>query len=134
MTIAPFHSDLPAGRQRYLALGRYYADAIGQIRQRGLPAAIEAAQAMAGATQPRYIARGLLQAATTSGVVPSFRIASYPRRRFEDGAPVIDRVVEIPRLTWRFRGHRQVGAIEWVPVFGATNRGAAPAIRRPLPV
>lgn len=130
--ITKFQSDL-SGRQRYLAFGRHYADAIAQIRERGLDAALEAVACMGGATQRKGIARGLVKSVEKIGTVPAFRITGHTRRRFEDGATVVDRIVEIPSLTWHFKGRQQVGVIEWLPIFSATDRRGAPALWRPLP-
>jgi hypothetical protein len=39
--IRQFESSLPAGRQRMLALGRHYHEALAEVARRGLPAALE---------------------------------------------------------------------------------------------
>ena len=132
--IAKFESTLPPGRQRYLALGRYYADAVNQIRERGLEAALELVATMGGATQRKSIARGLVKLVDEIGAVPPHRVVEHPRRRWQDGAPVVDRVVVIPGMTWKFRGRKQIAAFEWVPMFSATDRQGAPVFRHPLPV
>jgi hypothetical protein len=131
--ITKFESDLPAGRQRYLALGRHYAAAIAEIQVRGFEAALEAVDTMGGAAQRMTIARSLVVAASKLGEVPAYRVIDYPRRRGEDGAAVVDRMIEIPELTWEFRGRRQVGRIVWLPMLAVTDRGDAPAIQAALP-
>lgn len=132
--ITAFQSILPAGRQRYLALGHHYADVIKQIRERGMDAALEVIATMGGVRQPKSIAQSLVKAAGQMDTVPAYRITEHFRRRSADGAQVVVRVVEIPHLTWEFRGNRQIGKIEWLPMFFATDRRRAPVIRRPLPV
>jgi len=122
--IEKFQSDMPAGRQRYLALGRHYAAAIQQIRERGLPAALEAVDCMGGVTQRVSIARSLLRAVARAGDVPAYKILD----RIVNGG--LEKTVLIPHLTWKYtrnaRGQRdrQVGKIEWLPMFSAYRRPA----------
>lgn len=131
--ITKFQSDLPAGRARFLARGRHYADAVNQIAERGLEAALEATAILGGVRQPKGLARSLVKAVAKSGPVPAHRISRRARRRYEDGAPVIDIVVETPQLTWKYRGDRQIGMIEWLPAFVVTDHCSAPVLRSPLP-
>lgn len=131
--IAPFKSDLPVGRQRALALGGHYAAAVDQIRTRGLEAALEAVDCMGGVTHRRGIARGLVQLVAKAGAVDPYRIVDHPHNRSGDGAAVVTRLVLIPNLSWEYRGRQQVAKLEWVPMFGATDRRGSPPLCRPLP-
>lgn len=122
MTITKFNSDLPCGRQRYLAFGAHYADAAHQIRARGLPAALELVATLGGVGQRMGIARSLVKAVEKAGELSAYRIERSAR-----GA-----MVSVPNLSWRWKGRgrrpRQVGVVEWVRMFGHTGEPV-----RPLP-
>lgn len=121
MTITKFNSDLPCGRQRYLAIGAHYADAARQIRERGLPAALELVATLGGAGQRRGIARSLVKAVEKAGELPAYRIERSARGF----------MVSVSNLSWRWsagRRPRQVGIVEWVPMFGHSGEPV-----RPLP-
>lgn len=122
MTITKFNSALPCGRRRYFAIGAHYADAARQIRARGLDAALEVAGTLGGAAQRVGIARSLVEAVEKAGEVPAYRIV-----RLANGY-----MVEVPNLSWRWKGRgkrsRQVGVVEWVPMFGHSGEPV-----RPLP-
>lgn len=112
-----FESTLPAGPQRYLAVGAYHAALISEIIDGGLPAAMQAQALMGGVDRPtKRLGSSLVAACRRAGRVPAYRIVDYPRRDWRTGEDVVDRRVWCPRLTWRFsRGSRQVGHVEWVP-------------------
>lgn len=109
-----FSSDLPPGRQRWLALAKHKAAAMEAVRKRGLPAALGYVAGMGGATQRKSIAHGVVKIAATNP--PAYRI--------QDG------LVWCLNVTWRFAGRsrRQVAVVEYLPMWGRTG-----IKRRPLP-
>jgi hypothetical protein len=126
--VQPFQSTLLAGRQRYLALGAHTSAAVSEIRERGLPAALEAVAAMmGGVSQPRTVARSLVAVLAKA---PDFGSRPYEVRSDNfthglTGEKLEQRMVFTPHLSWRFQGRRQVASLEMWPMFSAT-RGRAP--------
>jgi hypothetical protein len=133
IVITKFESTLPAGRQRGFALGRHYADAAAQIRERGLPAALELVATMGGVVHAKAIAKGLLNRVMAEVDVPPYRIVKESSRRFEDGAEVQLNVVMVPQMSWYWLGDYQRGELRWMPIAVVMDRGSAPALVRPLP-
>lgn len=117
-----------------IGVGQRQSALAAQIRSRGIDGALEVVDQMGGVSQRIGLARTLVKAVGQAGQIPAYRIESYPRKRWGDGAEVTDRVVYIPNLTWTHnkRG-RQVGRVEWMPAWVVTDRGSAPALVRPLP-
>jgi hypothetical protein len=95
----------------FVTSGVYKAAVIAEIRQRGLPAAIEYAQTRGG-VGPRCtgLARQMVRLVERCGDVPArvIEASSYPVKPCT--------MVLIPNLTWTHKGRRQIAQLEWVPV------------------
>lgn len=113
--IVPFESNTPAGRRRMLELGAWTADALAQVRKRGMPAALELASALGGLTQPKTFARSLVGLVNRSGLVAARTIEKTDQ----------EIAVFIPYVTWRFHGRRQMAVIETWPAWSVKRRVAA---------
>lgn len=72
MTIVTFHSDLPAGPARMRALAAYRSDVWQQVRNLGMPAALEYADAE-GCKQRASFAKQLLRAVKAMDAMPRRR-------------------------------------------------------------
>ena len=117
MTITKFQSDLAPGLQRMMALGVYKSACVAEIRERGMPAAIEYAQTLGGVgSRCTGLARSILRAVEKVGNVPPKKIYRHETvRSAVYGAPQ-EIVVAIPCLSWKFAGDRQVAHFSWTPV------------------
>jgi hypothetical protein len=113
--IVRFQSNTAAGRRRMLELGAWTADAVAQVRKRGMPAALELAATFGGLTQPKTFARSLMELVNGCGLVAA--------RTIERTGQEI--AVFIPRVTWRFHGRRQMAVIDTRPAWCAKRRAAA---------
>jgi hypothetical protein len=106
-------------RRRWLAQGARNAQIINAARRGDLDTVLAYVATMAGASAQRTIAKSIVKAAQRLPAdVPGHRIL-----RDDHGMMVFT-----PHVTWQFkysrRGEsRQVGVIEWWPMFGA-RRGA----------
>lgn len=113
--IVRFQSNTAAGRRRMLEFGAWTADALDQVRKRGMPAALELAATLGGLTQPKTFARSLVDLVNGSGLVAA--------RTIERTGQEI--AVFIPRVTWRFHGRRQMAVIDMWPAWCVKRRAAA---------
>lgn len=97
-------------RRRWLANGAHHAAAINAARG----GAVDALQAFAetslgGLVQPKgWVKSAVATARKLPDDIPAYRIVDY--------------IVCIPMLSWRYSGARQVAVIEWWPMFGPGHR------------
>lgn len=97
-------------RRRWLANGARDAAVINAARRGDMQAVLARVDQMGGATARLSIARSIIKAAAKL----ESDVAGHIVERREDGS----RMVMIPHLSWRFAGRRQVGVIEYLPMFG----------------
>ena len=116
--ITKFQSDLPCGRQRFVALARHHQACVAEIRERGLPAALEYVETLGGVSQKRGLARSILRALDRD---LSFGRTAYEIRDHTNrfmGVTTRQRLVWVPGITWKFHNHRQIASLETLPMFG----------------
>ena len=131
--IPKFESDLPVGRQRFVALAKHHQTCIAEIRERGLPAALEYVETLGGVTQKRGVARSILRVLDRD---PSFGQTAYEIRDHTSqfmGVTTQQRLVWVPRITWKFHNRRQIASLEAMPMFGPAFRSDTPARAARLP-
>lgn len=96
-------------RRRWLDLGKRDAEVINAARRGDLQTVLARVRTMGGVRGGIGIARSIIQQAQRlEADVPAHRIV-----RREDG----ERTVCVPHLSWAFAGRRQVGTIEWQPIW-----------------
>ena len=96
-------------RRRWLANGKREADLINAARAGGVSELLARAETLGGLTQKRGWAKSAIKAAAKlTADVPAYRIENVRGYR----------MVFTPRLSWTFKGNRQVAIIEWVPMYG----------------
>lgn len=103
------HSFNNGFRRRWLANGKREADLINAARAGDMSAILARAETLGGLSQKRGWATSAIKAAAK---LP----ADVPAYRIEDVRGY--RMVFTPRLSWAFKGRRQVATIEWVPMYG----------------
>lgn len=102
-------------RRRWLALGAQQAAVINAARRGDFETVMEHVRSMGGVRGGVGIARSLIAAAARlAGDVPAYRIEERSGHR----------MVYTPHVSWVFKSGRQVGVIEWVPMFGVNARPA----------
>jgi len=117
--IRQFECSLPAGRQRMLALGRHYHEALAGVARRGLPAALELVDTLGGVSWRMSLARGIVALVARQGVPKPVLVEIGPGRRA---------AVFIPDVSWKWIGRRQVATLGWCCAFDVQ-----PMPVRPLP-
>lgn len=96
-------------RRRWLANGARHASVINAARQGDLETVLSVVKDMGGVRAPLGIARSIIKAAQKLPTdVPGHRIERSGRGM----------MVFTPAVSWRWKNNRQVGVIEWVPMFG----------------
>lgn len=103
------HSFNNGFRRRWLANGAKEAALINAARRGDECELAARADTLGGLSQKRgWIKSALKAAAKLPATVPAYRIENTRGYR----------MVFTPRLTWTFKGNRQVAVIEWMPMFG----------------
>lgn len=97
-------------RRRWLANGEREASVINAARRGDINAVLARVDKMGGVRARMGITRTLINAAQRlTADVPAYRV-----ERRDDGAIM----VYTPQITWDWRKNKQVGQIEWLPMFG----------------
>lgn len=100
-------------RRLWLANGKRDAAIINAARRGDLETVLARVKEMGGVRGGLGIARSIIKAAQKL----SDDVAGHKIVRYDNGQIMVC----TPHLSWKFRSGRQVGVIEWMPLFGARS-------------
>lgn len=121
--IRPFESSLAPGFRRMAALGAWRADALRQVRDRGLPAALEMVATMGGVGQAAALARSLVLAAKLVDEPVDRLVQRMPGSA---GPGHVEWWLVIRDVSWEWRGGRQRAVVGWQLAHVVSRHGGPP--------